>query len=69
MLKYDFSLRTREGQCLRSIIIGGHDRNDAERKLRQVYRNCEVLRCDIKGAMQRPGFSDMRQEDLFGLPR
>lgn len=67
MLKYDFSLRTREGQCLRSIIIGGHDRNDAERKLRQVYRNCEVLRCDIKGRLQRPGCRDGRQDDLFAL--
>ncbi len=69
MLKYDFSLRTREGQCLRSIIIGGHDRHDAERKLRQVYRNCEVLRCDIKGNLQRPGHANHQQDDLFSLMR
>jgi hypothetical protein len=56
MLKYDFSVKTREGQKLESIVIAGKDREDAERKLRQMYRHCEVLRCDIKQGAQRPGF-------------
>jgi hypothetical protein len=56
MLKYDFSLKTREGQQLRSIVIFGKDRDDAERKLRQMYRHCEILRCDINPKVQRPGF-------------
>ena len=29
MLKYDFSVKTREGQRLESIVIGGIDRSDA----------------------------------------
>ncbi|WP_308843833.1 hypothetical protein [Oxalicibacterium faecigallinarum] len=65
MLKYDFSLKTRDGLCLKSIIIGGMDRSDAERKLRQVYRNCEVLHCDIKGDLQRPGYLSLNQRSLF----
>jgi len=65
MLKYDFSLKTREGLCLNGIIIGGMDRGDAERKLRQVYRQCEVLRCDIKGDLQRPGYLSLAQKNLF----
>jgi hypothetical protein len=56
MLKYDFSLKTREGQKLRSVVIFGKDRDDAERKLRQMYRNCEVLHCEINHNVQRPGF-------------
>jgi hypothetical protein len=56
MLKYDFSVKTREGQRLESIVIAGKDREDAERKLRQMYRHCEVLRCDIKQGSLRPGF-------------
>jgi hypothetical protein len=56
MLKFDFSVKTREGQKLESICIFGKDRDDAERKLRQMYRQCEVLRCDIKQNIQRPGF-------------
>lgn len=56
MLKYDFSLKTREGQKVESIVIFGRDREDAERKLRQMYRHCEVLRCDVRHSIQRPGF-------------
>ena len=56
MQKYDFSLKTREGQKLESIVIAGKDRDDVERKLRQMYRHCEVLRCDIRQHLQRPGF-------------
>src|SRR3546814_18803705 len=39
MLKYDFSVKTREGQKLESIVIAGIDREHAERKLRQMYRH------------------------------
>lgn len=66
MLKYDFSVKTREGQRLESIVIGGLDRSDAERKLRQMYRHCEVLRCDIKGAVQRPGIAHS-VDDILSL--
>lgn len=55
MLKYDFSVKTREGQKLESIVIAGKDREDAERKLRQMYRHCDILRCDVKTGAQRPG--------------
>jgi hypothetical protein len=66
MLKYDFSVKTREGQKLESIVIGGKDREDAERKLRQMYRHCEVLRCDIKGSVQRPGLANS-VDDILSL--
>lgn len=66
MLKYDFSVKTREGQRLESIVIGGRDREEAERKLRQMYRHCEVLRCDIKGSVQRPGLAHS-VDDILSL--
>ncbi|MES2026968.1 MAG: hypothetical protein V4448_15570 [Pseudomonadota bacterium] len=69
MLKYDFSVKTREGQKLESIVIGGMDRGDAERKLRQMYRHCEVLRCDIKGAVQRPGIAQSVDDILTLISR
>jgi hypothetical protein len=47
MLKYDFSVRTRGGQKIASIVIMGRDQADAERKLYQMYRHCEILRCDL----------------------
>jgi hypothetical protein len=48
MLKYDFSVLTRDGQKIESILISARDQADAERKLRQMYRHCEVMRCDVK---------------------
>ena len=69
MLKYDFSLKTRDGQRLRNIIIGGVDRHDAERKLRQMYRHCEVLQCDVCGEVQHPGVSRPTTLDLFSSRR
>jgi hypothetical protein len=42
MLKFDFSVKTRNGQKVDSIQIYGKDLEDAERKLRQMYRDCEV---------------------------
>jgi len=45
MLKFDFSVKTRDGQKVESIHIQGRDMFDAERKLRQMYRHCEVMEC------------------------
>lgn len=49
MLKFDFSVRTRDGQKVDSIQIQGKDLEDAERKLRQMYRDCEVTSYKIIG--------------------
>ncbi|MBS4096999.1 MAG: hypothetical protein KGZ83_09220 [Sulfuricella sp.] len=48
MQKYDFSLKTRDGQKVESILIAGRDQPDAERKLHQMYRNCVVTRCEVR---------------------
>ena len=45
MLKFDFSVKTRDGQKIESILIQGRDLPDAERKLFQMYRYCEVISC------------------------
>lgn len=45
MLKFDFSVKTRDGQKIESIQIQGKDLPDAERKLFQMYRYCEVVEC------------------------
>ena len=45
MLKFDFTVKTRDGQKIDSIQIQGKDKQDAERKLFQMYRYCEVLNC------------------------
>ena len=42
MPKFDFSVITRDGQAVDSVQIYGKDLPDAERKLRQMYYNCQV---------------------------
>lgn len=48
MLKYDFSVQTRGGSKIVSVVIAGKDQADAERKLRQMYRDCQILSCEIR---------------------
>ena len=48
MLKFDFSVLTKDGQRVESIVISALDQEGAERKLRQMYRYCEILRCGPK---------------------
>lgn len=46
MQKYAFSIKTRSGQFIERITIAGRNREDAERKLNQMYRYCEVVTCE-----------------------
>ncbi len=46
MQKYEFSIKTRDGQLIERLNIAGRDRADAERKLKQMYRYCEIVRCE-----------------------
>jgi hypothetical protein len=43
MKKYGFRIRTRGGSVVENLTIQGRDRDEAERKLRQVYHHCVVL--------------------------
>ena len=66
MTKFDFSVKTRDGSKIVSVVIAATDRPDAERRLRQMYRDCEVLSCEIKQAEDkiRPSAS---LEDILSL--
>ena len=48
MLKFEFSILTRDGQKVDSILIMGKDQADAERKLLQMYHHCQVTLCEIR---------------------
>lgn len=54
MDKYHFSILSRNRLRIDSIAIMGKDRDDAERKLRQMYRHCEVLSCETRPNAARP---------------
>ncbi len=46
MQKFEFSIRTRDGQLIERLNIGGRTQEEAERKLRQIYHYCEIVRCN-----------------------
>lgn len=48
MLKFDFTVLTKDGQRVESVMIAAKDQDDAERKLRQMYRYCVIVRCGVK---------------------
>ena len=43
MVRYGFSIRTRTGQRVDNILILAASLTDAERRLRQMYIQCEIL--------------------------
>lgn len=47
MLKFIFSVKTRDGQKVESVQIQAMDQADAERKLRRMYNHCEVIQCKM----------------------
>lgn len=43
--KYAFRIRTRLGVVVDNLMIHGRDEVEAQKKLRQMYRGCEVIEC------------------------
>ena len=43
MVRYGFNIRTRTGQRVDNILILAASLTDAERRLRQMYIQCEIL--------------------------
>ncbi len=45
MNKYTFRIRARSGMVVENLTVHARDRLEAEKKLEQIYRNCEFLDC------------------------
>ena len=45
MQKFCFSIKTRDGLPIARLMILGKDQDEAERKLKQMYRFCEIVSC------------------------
>ena len=43
MVRYGFNIKTRSGQRVDNICIMAPTREDAERRLRQMYHHCEII--------------------------
>ena len=67
MLKFEFSVLTRDRQKVDSILISGKDQADAERKLRQMYHHCEVTFCAVRQDSQRQSLQAASVEEILSL--
>ena len=53
MIRFGFSIRTRTGQRVENISIMAGSQEDAERRLRQMYHQCEILQCNAQAVPRR----------------
>ena len=45
MIRYGFNIKTRSGQRVDNISIVAANQSDAERRLRQMYHQCQIVEC------------------------
>jgi hypothetical protein len=45
MYKYTFKIRARTGMVVENLTVHARDRLEAEKKLSQIYRDCQFLEC------------------------
>lgn len=65
MTRFGFNLKTRSGQRVENISIMAATQADAERRLRQMYLQCEILGCRQAAVPRRLDTLDV--EAVIGL--
>jgi hypothetical protein len=46
MTKFGFRIRTRGGMVVENLMVQAADREQAERRICQIYQHCEILDCN-----------------------
>lgn len=64
MTRFGFNIKTRSGQRVDNICIMAANRQDAERRLLQMYHHCEIMACNSE-AVRRSEPLDL--EGVIGL--
>ena len=65
MNKYGFRIRTRGGMLLENLQVQARDQAEAERKISQIYRHCEIIECrEMTPTLKKEGLD---LEDVIGL--
>ena len=65
MIRYGFNIKTRTGQRVENISIMAGSLADAERRLRQMYLQCQILDYREQAVPRRLEVYDMRR--MMGL--
>ena len=61
MIRFGFNIRTKSGQRVDNIQIMAATIDDAERRLRQMYVNCEIVDCREQSVPRRNDTLDVEQ--------
>jgi hypothetical protein len=64
MTRFGFNIKTRSGQRVDNICIMAASRQDAERRLRQMYHHCVIVSCNSE-AVRRSEPLDL--EGVIGI--
>lgn len=65
MYKYGFKIRTRSGSVVENLQVHARDRAEAEHKINQIYRHCEILEChEVTPTLRKEGLD---VEDVVAL--
>ena len=65
MIRYGFNVRTRTGQRVDNIMIMAPSQADAERRLMQMYVQCEIVECRMQPVPRRLDTLDI--EGVIGM--
>ena len=65
MSKYGFRIRTRGGMMVENLQVHARDREEAERKINQIYHHCEIVECLELTPAPKAGGLDL--EDVIAL--
>ncbi|MEO8487124.1 MAG: hypothetical protein ABI585_12400 [Betaproteobacteria bacterium] len=65
MTRYGFSIKTRYGQRVENIHIMAGTQDDAERRLRQMYHQCQIIECREQAVPRRLDTLDV--EGVIGM--
>ena len=65
MTRFGFNIKTRSGQRVDNICIMAASRQDAERRLRQMYHHCEIIHCQTEAVSLRSDPLDL--EGVIGI--
>ncbi len=66
-VKFGFRIRTRVGVIVDNLTIHGRDQAEAQHKLRQMYRDCEILECLRIEDQPRGHSAPSSYEDILDL--
>ncbi len=61
MVRFGFCIKTRSGQRVDNIQIMAGSQADAERRLRQMYHQCEIVQCSAQAVPRRVDTLDVEE--------